>query len=932
MNSFTAQFSRLRRSQRLGHAGTAFLAALAVTAAGWLVFGALDALVGFAPGVRLAITVTAAAAAAILMVVLLVRAARITEQASASVLDSLTRSPRHPISAALALDPASATTPLARWLTNRTLDEAAAALTPVPSSAAWPRRAFTIAGVGIVSTVLAACGLWLANPEAFGVVAGRLLHPGADLPPWSRLQFTIEPAAPSANFGGEALVTVTCSEAPEDPVECLVRLPRTGEVLRLPASRETDRRFSRTLESLTEPVEVAFTAGRARSGWIPLEILYQPRVLSGTLHVEAPSWLDVPAFTLPLDTPEVTVPEGARLTLTLASNRPLSGGTLALAPAAGVTATPVPQQAALTKNGDAAFTWTAAVSGTLSVTLRDVRGTPSEQPLTLPLTVKPDQPPAVDLSSPPPLLLATPRTKVVLAGNAEDDHGLSRVRLVRTLSGFRDRPETIAPALRDKRFDFTDSLPLEPLGLAPGQTIEVFLEAADHNPSLLGQASSAVSRVHIISEEDYAERLRAQTTLQEFAARFNASRQALQEARESLERLDTALAGGQAEAVAEARAAAETAHKRAAELMEKLADDFPAFAMEKRLKELARQAAAPVRENMSDLESLSGDTDAARAAVARMMKRLAQPEADMSAMQQDAAKVAEMGRLLEMAAKFREIYQTQESLVRRIATIREEMRKGMDQNRRLLPSLADTQEKNREALDAFASELQKRALAMPPDPLFRPMKESALAFVKALENTQPGSAMDAATTAGRASDIFAMLQQAELARSIMERLMQKQETFPQACQGQCQQFNVPHPDMNETMAQLLSGMCNSLGMGNRPGEGMGMGAGGSSAMGGFGPSGSPMPGYAMMDLPVIGPDRMRFDAASMSAGGGGGKDGLPPGRQPLTVKAENASFQPGDLRAGDTPAPSAENVPEAYRDAVKRYFTPPATNPANPDP
>jgi len=928
MNTFTAQFSRLRRSQWLGRLLAALLAALAATAAVWLVLGVLDALLGLSTGARVALTVIAAVLAGGFTLFLLVRAARFSAKDSAESLDALTHSPRRPVSAALALHPDTATTPLARWLMNRSLDEAAAALTPVPSRAAWPKRALRFASGGVLATVIVTGALWFSNKEAFRVVAHRLLHPATDLPPWSRLKFTIEPAAPSANYGGEALLTVTCSEAPAEAVECLVRVPRTGEVLRLPASREADRRFSRRLESLTEPVEIAFAAGRARSGWTPLEILYQPRVLSGTLLVEAPPWLEVPSLTLPLDTPEVTVTEGARLTLTLSSNRPLSGGTLTVTPAAGVTTTPAPLEAGLTTKGDAAFTWTASVSGTLSVTLRDVRRTPSAQPLTLPLTVKPDQPPAVDLSSPPPLLLATPYTQVPLAGNAEDDHGLSRVRLVRTLSGFRDRPQTVAPALRDKRYDFSDKLALGPLGLVPGQTIELFLEASDHNPSLLGQSSSAVSRVRIISENEYAERLQAQTTLQEFAARFNAAQQALQEAREALEKLDAALASGDPQATSEAKAAAGAAHKNAAELMEKLAEDFPAFEMEKRLKELAKQAAAPVRENLSGLESLPGDKDAARAAVAEMMKRLVKPESDMTNMQQDAAKVAEMGKLLEMAAKFREIYQTQESLVRRISTIREEMRKGMDQNRRLLPSLADTQEKNRKALDEFAVELKKRAEAMPDDEMFQPMKDSALQFVEALTQADPGSAMDSATSAGRASDLGGMLQSAELARAILERLMQKQEPFPQACQGQCPSFSVPHPDMNETMAQLLAGMCRSSGMGTQPGEGMGMGAGGSSAMGGFGPTGSPMAGYAMMDLPVVGPDRMRFDAASMG-GQGGGKDGQTPGRKGLPVKTENSAMKPGDQRTGDTPPPPVENVPEAYREAVKRYFTPAETNKTN---
>ncbi len=927
MSPFSSRFSRLRLWQGLGRIAAALAAGIAAAAAVWLLFGLLDALAGLPVGARVAGTVTAAVIAGGLTLLLLVRALRFSSEQAAAEMDRLSGAPRRPVSAALGLDPDCAETPLARWLAGRAVAEAADALTTLTPRAVLPRRELRLAAGALILTLLTVAGIWMAHREAFATVAGRLLHPATDLPPWSRLRFSLEPAAPAANYGGEALLTVTCSERPEEAVECLVRIPRTGETLRLPASREADRRFSRRLESLTEPVEVAFASGRARSGWTPLEIRYQPRVLSGRLLVEPPAWLEQQSASFPLDAPEVTVPEGSRLTLTLTSNRPLGGGAMVLTPAAGNTGAVRSVDAVLSGTHEAAFSITATGSGTLAATLRDIRGTPAEEPLILPLTVIPDQAPAVDLASPPPVLLATPNTKVPIQGSAEDDHGLSRVRLVRTLAGFRDRPLTVAPALRDRRFDFADALELAPLGLLPGQTIEVYLEAADHNPSLLGQTSSGVSRVHIISEDDYAARLRAQTTLKEFAARFNAAQQAMQEAREALERLDEALGAGDPAAVTAAKEAASSAQEKAAELMEKLADDFPAYEMEKRLKDLAAAAAAPLQANLADLEALPADSGEAKAAVAAMKARLAKPGDELGALRQDAEQVAKAGRLLEMASRFRRVYETQQSLVRRIGTIVEEMRQGSDQNRRLLPSLADTQEKNREALNEFATELRQRVGELPDDdPMLTPMRDSAMEFLEALETADPGSAMDAATSAGRGADIHDMLRSAELARSILERLMQPQSPFGQACRGQCPTFKVPLPDLNQTLAQLLEGMNRQ---GSSPGSGPGAvpGQGGPGMAGGSGADGSPMPGFASVDLPVLGPSRMSFDAPS--SGGGGGKDGRGPGGSGLPVKAEQATLKPGELRSGDTPPPATETVPEAYRDAVKRYFTPPSAAPSS---
>jgi hypothetical protein len=71
---------------------------------------------------------------------------------------------------------------------------------------------------------------------------------------------------------------------------------------------------------------------------------------------------------------------------------------------------------------------------------------------------------------------------------------------------------------------------------------------------------------------------------------------------------------------------------------------------------------------------------------------------------------------------------------------------------------------------------------------------------------------------------------------------------------------------------------------------------------------------------------MQFEAPSM--GGGGGRDGRNAGRGAPPVKAEKATLTPGDRRSGDTAPPPLENVPEVYREAVKRYFTPREPDPA----
>jgi hypothetical protein len=43
---------------------------------------------------------------------------------------------------------------------------------------------------------------------------------------------------------------------------------------------------------------------------------------------------------------------------------------------------------------------------------------------------------------------------------------------------------------------------------------------------------------------------------------------------------------------------------------------------------------------------------------------------------------------------------------------------------------------------------------------------------------------------------------------------------------------------------------------------------------------------------------------------------------PLPESAESGSIRPTDTRQGESSGIAPESIPEPYRDAVKRYFTP----------
>lgn len=911
-----SSLSRVRRLQRAGRWLAALLAAASLAALLALMAGLLDAWQAFESPSRQALVLVVLGVLGLAIITLLFVATRFSKTQAALAADRILASPRNPATAAISL-PTENATPLADLLADRAREAAASEISALPASRVIPWRAAKPAAIALVLACLPIAILALVFPEATSTIARRLAAPSADLPPWSKFRFALDPASPVVVYGGELTLAVEISGGiPEQAVEFLIRRPGKSDIQRLPTFRESETRFSRTLDSVTEPVSIAFAIGKARSEWRTVELLLQPKVLAGKTSVKPPAYTQREAVSATLDTNEIAALEGSEVTLSLTSNRPLAPSALIFTPATVPGTEPVPEEihGEITSSDTITFRWIATRPGTVSALLRDVRGTPAAAPLELGFKAVPDQAPVVDLMSPPRFLLATPSSVLKIDGRAEDDFALSKVRLVRTLEGFRDRARTVAPALTEKVFEVGDKLPLDLLGVSPGQVIELFLEASDHNPSLLGQGSSEISRIQIITEEDYAYRIRAKTTLEQFNARYQAIAEALRESKESLEKMRDAKEPAESENALEA---AKQAHQKAAELLEKLASDFPAFEMEKRLKDIARNAASDAKANLNQLGKFDPKAPSAeqQKQIKEMLERLGARQEEQQQLQKDAALMAEAGKILEMSAKFQQIYQTQESLSKRIRTIAEEIHKGNDQNRRLLSSLADTQEKNREALDEFAAELQKRAEAI-ENPALKDMVASTEEFLQALRMSNPQSVMDLGAKSGRQGASEDAYVQAEMARAMLETLMSKPNPFAQACKGQCQKFQVPFPDVNKTMQQLLEGlMCQNPGY--TPGDGQG---GGGMGGGGTGPTGNAAPGFSTLDVPVLGPQRMMFEPASL--GGTTDGKGKTAGANPLAEAAESETLSPTEKPVETQVAPDPQSIPEPYRDAVRRYFTP----------
>src|SRR5262249_12599079 len=130
---------------------------------------------------------------------------------------------------------------------------------------------------------------------------------------------------------------------------------------------------------------------------------------------------------------------GTRVRVRVTSNRPLSGGTVRGAAAADLS----PAGDGTEAEGEFAI----RTAGKIEIAVVDRDGQPSAEAFTAAVAVLADERPLVRLLEPPEASLATPTGVLPVTVAAEDDYGIARVELYRSLNDSRALPvEGAVPA------------------------------------------------------------------------------------------------------------------------------------------------------------------------------------------------------------------------------------------------------------------------------------------------------------------------------------------------------------------------------------------------------------------------------------------------------------------------------------------------------
>lgn len=888
--------------QRLRVWRRGLVTALAIRTGAWLLLAlalvaAYDLFLPLPETSRFILGLGLPAAAAVIFLIKYLPIRKIGRREMAVIADTMLADPRQSLLSAFELLQSGR----GGFLQGKTVADAQMGFWKLPASNCRPRKVLRAAMVaaGVIMGVLFL--LMLLKPQAVPTLLARLLAPFADIPPYSNLAFQVSPARPDVIYGGDLEVAAQITGGKIDgPVRVITRYE--GEVEESECFRGNDNVFSQKLEKLVRPVEFCFATGNARSKWHTVNLLLEPRFSIARLSISSPDYTREPVREIMLGREEIKAVQGSTASLTITSNRPLASGEMKIKPLAPngeektITATPAGVHTVR-------FEWPMRESATLEIQIRDVQGTAAPSPLEIKQIVLPDDKPRLVINEPGTHSLATPKTLVPVTGSARDDFGIRRVDFVRTLQGFRERPEELPVPKGDKVYEFQSQLDLAALGVTPGEVIEIYLEGRDENPSLAGIQTSDVSRIEIISEEEYGQMLRDRISLDELLARFEKIQEQLAKIRKSL--TEAREAKNKDEALKKSTESAE----QAAETLQQLAKDFPAFDIEEQMQQPLAESAARAQTAADRLGQLSPSQPDLDSQLQAIQDQFDAEQSKLQEMLAEKKEIEPVGRVMEQAANFMQLVEQQRQLANWIDRMT-----LTNADADALASAARLQDQLRELTDKMPEQMREAAQNIPDGAGYDKLKADALDFAGQLQQSGASQSMGKASSAAQNTNAPGASQSAKQAHEQLAALLPQNEDnqFAGLCKGQCQGLFPAGSKSGKTLAQGLAGM---------------MGRGGTSGAGGPNDDGYATQGHTPLNLPVFGPQRTRLTPPPRPSitSLGSIRDGLSAAPQ-LNEENQASISKPAEEVTGAASI-SLQQIPEKYRSAVRKYFSSPPTKP-----
>jgi hypothetical protein len=712
-----------------------------------------------------------------------------------------------------------------------------------------PRR---VAPVNAVYKSFAAFGALAVVVLAFVTILPRLAatewrrfaDPFGDHPPFTTIEFEVEPGDTQVVYGAGLEVRVSVSGAPVESVELVLQsaeAPASGQSDHrvagtsageeiVPMFPERENQFRASVANVTQPMQYHVRTRNARSKKYDIDVVTVPLIEDTQYRITPPSYTRLPAYEGALPRGGLAGLAGTQVKITLRSNRPLSGGKLIYL--AGSTRQEVPL--APVESGDdvkVAGTFEIMATGRIMATVLDKQGQESTDKVTAPVTLLADERPFVRLIEPRAVSFATPSAVIPVVVSAEDDYGIARLQLFRSLNDSRSLPFDLPVADPSPKLAYeVVPLPLNDYNLEPGDEIKLFARVEDNDrigPTNPGKgAESSVVVIRIISQQEFERYRESRDSMETLMAKYQQASRRMESIAEEIEKLQAELKElkpGEQPSEELRDKLQELADKMAEEVdaLRRLAADKQALAIDEELTKELSDLAEQISELQKKLQELANDDQAQRDEIEKKLAELADAMREKrerldNEVMEPLEKLNAVLPLTRDEQQFVQIYLRQRELADRLASLQGHDQEDDPALKARMRDLEDEQRKLRADLEALIGSIEEHLAGLPEEEEFRELRVSAQDFVEALRESGAAEAMleaenglsEFSGTRGHAGALSAA--------DILEKFLSKAEQMGQ--QGGGKAMKGFRPQLGNSMSKTLQQMANR-------GQGMSQGGG-----------------------------------------------------------------------------------------------------------
>jgi len=607
------------------------------------------------------------------------------------------------------------------------------------------KTAVSIAPLKTVAIALVAVGALVAlatfaMPNLVQTQWSRFANPMDDTPPFSVIEFDVQPGDIEVRYGDPVDIVAQLSDAPLDDLE-LVLFSDLEE--KVPMFSEGQNSWKTSLFRVTQPMKYQVRSGRLRSKMFSIEVLSVPEIVGVEFLVTPPAYTRLGKQRIKGGLPIRALP-GTKVQVLASSNRPLSKGTVTFAkPDSVVGDGPVELQC----NGQTerieqvVGSFEVDKGGKFEVKLTDVDGVESNESHAGYVELLTDTRPFVRIREPKQNSWATSTVQLPVQISAEDDYGLSRVAVYRSLNDSRPLPMELPVSDVSCRLDVGLKLPLKDYLLQPGDKLELFVRVEDNDPNEVKGTESPIHSVFIISHQQFMQMQQDEMGIESVLAKYRQIERQLESLEMMQDRIEKMNGDQPPEekpteaAKNELEEAAKEFERNAKGLRDLMERKFPIDFdrdLEERIKEMRDQMMEIARE-MRDLISKVDRFEISNEELKKKLKELREKlqgvreEFDQDVMQ-PLDDLAKLFPLMRLQAQFGQIVLRQRNLADRLKSLGDEEEVDDPAVKRRMRDLAEEQGRLEDSLDELLLDIEKEALSLPMGQEYVELRDSSIKF------------------------------------------------------------------------------------------------------------------------------------------------------------------------------------------------------------